>query len=356
MQNKDLGFNKENILVVALQNKDIRLSTEAFKNELLSINGVESICSSSMVPGEMYLFNNVTYPEGSSKETVFRMQNFLVDYNFFNTLEIEIVDGRGFSQDIPSDIEKAILINETAVRVLEWEDPIGKTIEIVTGFNSENIVEERTVIGVYKDFHHQSLYSIIEPTFIKHVSNEGPIENRARRLSLRLKTDDFFSVAKAVEKKWKEYYQEIPFHYFYLNESFDSQHIGEKNLGLIIGSFSFIAILIGCIGLFGLASFSIERRLKEIVIRKVFGTSIKSAVWILCKDYLRLIVISNIVAWPLVYYLSKHWLKNFPYAISISLFDFILTLIFSIAIAFLVIIFNSLKASRKNPIEILKYE
>ena len=356
MQDKNLGFNKENVLVVAIQNKDIRLSLEPFKDDLFSIRGINSICTSSMVPGEMYLFSNGTYPEGSSKETVFRMQNFLVDYDFFNTMQIEIIEGRGFEQELISDIENGILINETAARVLEWEDPIGKTIEIVTSYDSENTIEVKTVIGVYKDFHHQSLYSVIEPTFIRHVSNKGPIENRARRLSIRLKNDDFVNVIEAVEQKWKEHFPEIPFHYFYLNESYDSQHIGEKSLGLIIGSFSFIAILIGCVGLFGLASFSIERRLKEIVIRKVFGTSIKSLVWLLCKDYLRLIVISNIIAWPLAYYLGNHWLKSFPYAASIKLFDFFLALIFSISIAFLVIIYNSLKASLKNPVKILQYE
>lgn len=356
MQNKELGFNKDNVLVVAIQNNDIRLSLETFKNELLSINGVQSVCGSSMVPGEMYLFNTGTYPEGSSKETEFKMRNFLVDDDFFNTFDIKIVKGRGFEKEITSDTEKAILINETAARVLEWEEPVGKTLEIASNFGSEKAFKQKTIIGVFKDFHYQSLYSVIEPGFIGHVSNEGPIENRERRLSLRLKSDDFAKVIEAVEQKWEKYYPEIPFHYFYLNESYDSHHSGEKNLGQIIGSFSFIAILIACVGLFGLASFSVERRLKEIVIRKVFGASSNSTTWLLCTDYLRLILISNFIAWPLAYYLCIHWLKNFPYAVSINLFDFLLALIFSNSISFLVIIFNTLKASRKNPVEILKYE
>lgn len=356
MQNKDLGFDKENILVVALQNKDVRVSPEVFKNELLTIKGVESICASSMVPGEMYLFNNSTYPEGSSKEDAFRMQNFFADYDFCRTLGVEIIKGRGFEKDIISDVADAILINETAANELGWDEPIGKTIEIVNNFNNANPTEIRKVIGVYKDFHHRSLYSAIEPTFIRHISNEGPIEHRARRLSLHLQTNDFVEVTQEVEQKWKAFYPNIPFHYFYLGESYDSKHMGEKNLGRIIGSFSIIAILIGCIGLFGLASFSIEKRLKEIVIRKIFGSNIKLIVWLLCKDYLRLVIISNIIALPIAYYFSNQWLQNFPYAVPIHISVFLIALIFSLIIAFLVVIFNSLKASHKNPIEILQYE
>ena len=355
MQNKDLGFNKENILVVAVQNKEIRGSLESFKNELLSIKGIKSVCASSMVPGEMYLFSNGTYPEGSSKETMFRMQNFLIDYDFINTLDIKIIKGRQFEQEITTDKGNAILINETAARVIEWEDPLGKNIEIIN-FNNDNKSEVRQVIGVYKDFHHQSLYSKIEPTFVRLVSNEGPIENRARRLSLRLETENFAKITEDIKQKWKEFYPEIPFYYFYLDESFDNQHIKEKSTERIIGSFSFITILIACVGLYGLASFSVERRLKEIVIRKVFGTKIKSIIWLLCKDYLQLVVISNLIAWPLSYYICNQWLRSFPYAVSINYVIFLIAIFFTIIIAFMVVISNSLKAAHKNPVEILKYD
>lgn len=357
MKNKDLGFNKNNLLAIALQNKEVRADLETFKNELLKIDGVVAVCTSSMVPGEFYLFNTRTFPEGFSGDQVFLMENFLIDQDFFKTFEIEIVKGRGFSKHTPTDLTDAVMINETAARKLEWQDPLGKTIHIVTSFGSDmSQTIKRRVIGVYKDMHHKSLYSAIEPSFVRYVSNEGAIENRARRLTLRFQTDDLAGLMKMVEQKWQEVFPSIPYYSFFLDDFYDSQHLAEEKLGNIFLAFAIFALVIGCLGLFGLSSFTTEQRTKEIGIRKTLGSSVSSIIVLLCKDFVRLILLANIAAWPIAFFAMKKWLQNFPYPVQIGLNTFVLTSFLALIIALATVGYQSVKAARANPVESLRYE
>ncbi|MCJ7582597.1 MAG: ABC transporter permease [Candidatus Aminicenantes bacterium] len=354
MRNKDLGFNKQNLLAVVLHNEDVRIGLESFKEEMLKMREVVSAGVSSMVPGEMYLFNNGTNPEGFSRDQTFQMDNFLVDYSFLDTFEIDVVLGRGFSKEITSDKEEAILINETAARQLEWDNPLGKTIDI--NWIDETRPEKKTVVGVFQDIHQRSLYSRVAPTYIQYVSNEGPIENRARRLILRLEMDDISGTLAIIERKWKDAYPHIPFYSFFIDDFYDSQHRAEEKLGGIFRSFTIMAVVIACIGLFGLASFMTERRTKEIGIRKVVGSSVGAIVVLLCREFLVLIAVANAIAWPLAFIALKKWLQNFPYAVKLDAGIFVLT-------AFLILVFSSLtvgykavKAARTNPVNSLRYE
>lgn len=353
MKNKDLGFNKKNLLVIAIQNKEVRSILESFKSELLKIKGVASTGASSMVPGEMYLFNSGIYPEGFSRDQQFRMDNFLVDQDFIETFEIETVKGRGFSKDIATDITDSVMINETAARKLGWDNPVGKTIEIVRSIDNPI---KKTVIGVFRDIHQRSLYAVVEPTFIQYVSNEGPIENRARRLAVRLDTDDLPRTMKEIEQKWKEIYPDHPYYSFFLDDFFGSQHRAEERLGNLFRAFSVLAVLIGCVGLFGLASYMAEKRTKEIGIRKVLGSTVGSIVVLLCREFLLLIAFANGIAWPVAFYAMKKWLQNFPYPTSIQLSTFILTAFLTLIIASLTVSYQSVKAASANPVESLRYE
>jgi putative ABC transport system permease protein len=202
MRNKDLGFDNQYLLAIALHNEEVRLGLEAFKNEMLKLKGVQAAGASSMVPGEPYLFSHNTYPEGFSKDQPFRMDDFLVDHSFLDTLKAEIVKGRGFSQEITTDAEDAVMINETAARKLEWDDPIGKTLDINWGVNHRK--NRKTIIGVFRDIHQRSLYSMVSPTFIQYISDEGAIENRARRLILRLDARNLSQTMKLIEQNWIE--------------------------------------------------------------------------------------------------------------------------------------------------------
>ncbi len=353
MKNKDLGFNKKNLLIIAIQNKEVRSILESFKSELLKIKGVVSTGASSMVPGEMYLFNTGIYPEGFSRDQQFRMDNFLVDQDFLDTFEMEIVQGRGFSKEIATDIKDSVMINETAAQKLGWNNPVGKTIEIVRSI--DNPVQKR-VIGVFQDIHQRSLYAVVEPTFIQHISNEGPIENRARRLAVRLETEDLPGTLKAIEQKWEEVYPNHPYYSFFLDDFFDGQHSAEDRLGSLFSAFSVLAVLIGCVGLFGLASYMAEKRTKEIGIRKVLGSTASSIVVLLCREFVFLIAIANGIAWPVAFIVMKKWLQSFPYPTSIQLSTFVLTALLTLIVALFTVGYQSVNAASANPVESLRYE
>jgi len=354
MENKNLGFQKQNLLVIAIQNQEARLGMESFKHEMLMIPAVTSAGASSMVPGEMYLFNVGTYPEGFPEDQSVFMDNFLVDHGFLDTFEIEVVAGRGFSQEITTDASAAAMINETAVRRLGWSEPVGKTIVTLTPFRAEPV--QKTVIGVFRDIHQRSLYSEVAPTVITHVSDEGAIENRARRLTLRLETEDLAGTLALIEEKWEEAYPNNPYFSFLLDEFYDSQHRAEKRLGLIFRSFAMLAVVIGCVGLFGLAAYLAEQRTKEIGIRKVIGARAGSIVILLCKEFILLIAVANGVAWPVAFFALRKWLQNFPYAVGLDLGVFVMTSVLTLSIALLTVGFQSFRAASANPVDSLRHE
>ncbi len=352
MRSKDLGFNKNNLLAVAIQNDEVRIGLESFKQELLKISGIESAGLSSMVPGEMYLFNIGTYPEGYARDQMIRMDYFRVDYGFLDTLQVKVVKGRGFSKQITTDFTDAVMINETAAQNLGWDNPVGKTIEIP----SDDGLVRKTVIGVFRDIHQRSLYSVVAPTVIRYIGTEGAIENRARRLTIRLNTDDVAGVTKKIEQKWKETFPSHPYYSFFLDEFFDNQHRAEEKLGNIFRTFSVLAVIIGCLGLFGLASFTTEQRTKEIGVRKVLGSSVGSIVFLLCRKIFLLVAMANVLAWPIALFAMNRWLQNFPYPVKIGISTFVVTAGFAFVIALFTVGFQAIKAARANPVDSLRYE
>ncbi len=354
MENKDLGFQKKNLLVIALQNQEARMGLDSLNHEMMGIPGVKSAGASSMVPGEMYLFNIGTYPEGFPEDQSVPMDNFLADHGFLDTFGIEVVAGRGFSQEIRTDVAEAVMLNETAVRSLGWSDPVGKRIVVLTPFRAERV--EKTVIGVFRDINQRSLYSAVAPTIVTHVSDEGAIENRARRLTLRLETGDLAGTLASIEEKWEEANPGNPYFSFLLDEFYDSQHRAEKRLGRIFRSFAVLAVLIGCVGLFGLAAYMAEQRTKEIGIRKVIGARAGSIVVLLCREFILLIVVANCVAWPVAFFALRKWLQNFPYAVGLDLGVFVMTSVLTLSVALLTVGLQSFRAASANPVDSLRYE
>ncbi len=357
MANKDLGFSKENILAIALQNEPVRLKLESFKDELLKMNGIVRTGASSMVPGEMYLFNASVYPEGFTKDQTLNMQNFLVDYGYFDVLDIEIVKGRGFLLDFTADHENGIVINETVAKAYNWVDPIGKKLNVVYSLeNNQTTTGQFEIIGVCKDFHNRSLYSEISPLFINYISNEGSISLRARRLIVKLNGIDIPGTLDLIRQKWEEFYPEMPYYSFFLDEFYDSQHRAEERMSNLFSLFSLLAIFIACLGLFGLAAYTTEQRTREIGIRKVVGSTARAVIILLSRNYLRLIGISNLIAWPAAFLIIRKWLQNYPYRTELSLTPFIITTLVTLLLAFVTVIYQSGKAALINPAETLKYE
>jgi putative ABC transport system permease protein len=257
---------------------------------------------------------------------------------------IQIVDGRNFSKDIIADQTESILINEEAAKRFGWKDPVGKTIR--------NLLNEtnKTVIGVVSNFHLRSLHHNIMPLYLDY--------NPAMHgyVSIKIKPDDISKTLHFLRKKWVEITPTQTFDYFFLDEAFDKQYRDDEKLGIILSNFSVLAILIACLGLFGLASFTVEKRTKEIGIRKSLGASVFSIILLLLKEFTKLILLANVIAWPIAYFTMNRWLQNYAYRIEIGLSAFALAGLIVLLIALLTVGYQAMKAARSNPVDALRYE
>jgi len=267
------------------------------------------------------------------------------DFDFLNTYKLEIVEGRFFSRNFPSD-SNAIVINESAAKLIGWDDPIG---HFIGEFNQDGTTDNLEVIGVLKDFNYQSLKTEIHPMAIV-------FGDWGNLISVRYNSSDVQSVIRLLENKWKDMNTGAPFEYSFLDERFDEIYRAEQRLGKIFLIFTFFAILVACLGLFGLATFTSEQRSKEIGIRKAMGASVSGIVFLLSKDYVKLILISFLIAVPVSYYIIYQWLQNFAYRIQIGIFVFILAGIGAMIIGWLTVSYQSIKAAGSNPVDSLRYE
>lgn len=350
MRTKKLGFNKEQMLVMNLRDDETQDKLRILKTELKNIEGVVNVAGSMKVPGQDFFNTSIFFPEGFSADQSFLMENFYICDDFIETYDIEIVSGRGFSSEISTDVREACLINETAASALEWDEPVGKIIYVGNSVEDFNARSARTVVGVLKNFHHRSVQHRVEP-LILDLRRES-----ASRLTIRLRTDNIIESMKAIEEKWNEIAVHHPFEYFFLDEYFNDLYRGEERLGNIFQAFTVFAIFIGCLGLFGLVSFAAEQRTKEIGIRKVLGSSVGSIILILCREFLLLVAIANILAWPVAYFTMKNWLRSFPYQSDIGIITFLTAGIMAVVIALLTVSYRAYRAAVTNPVDALRYE
>ncbi|MBN1273947.1 MAG: ABC transporter permease [Candidatus Aminicenantes bacterium] len=346
MKNKNLGFNKNNVLVVDVKEENMRRSLESIKTEMQKVPGVESCSSASLTPGyepDVQPF----VPEGFTVKQAQLMESFDVDHDFFPTLGMEIVKGRNFSPESATGSRTAI-INETAVKRFDWDDPVGKTIR----GPSENVGkwERYTVVGVVKDFHRASLHSVIAPQFISNDPESFDM------LIIRINPRHPGETLKRLSAKWEELHPNHAFEFQYLDALLSSLYGNEERLSDIFASFSVFAIFIACLGLFGMASFAAEQRTKEIGIRKVLGATVPGVLVLLAKDFLKLIVAANIIAWPLAYFGMNKWIQHFAYKAGISVWIFVFTGMTAMGIALATVSYQSLKAAFLNPADAIKYE
>jgi len=345
MKERKLGFNKEHVVVLPIREGLIIQSIESIKEELKSHTGVISVAASSTVPGHGASRHNAFLPEGFELNESQMIGAISIDHSFIPTLDMEVVAGRNFSPEFATDSSKSALINETAVQEFGWDDPVGKTITELTGNGIT-----KTVIGVVRDFHVESLHKKIEPLYIENEpSGFGYISIRVRPRNVS-GTMDF------LRKKWKEFVSSGTFDYAFLDKSFDSQCKEEERLSTIFSYFTLFAIFIACLGLFGLASFTAEQRTKEIGIRKVLGASVHGIVILLSKEFTKWVLVANIVAWPVAYYVMNKWLQYFAYRINVGVWIFILAGALALIIALLTVSYQAIKSALANPVEALRYE
>jgi len=347
MKNKDLGFRKDQVLAIRTSDEKVFQMLDQVKARLKEIPGVLEVSGTSYVPGQGPSTNAVI-PEGTEVATIYRF--IYADADYVRTMGMTIAKGRDFSKDIPSDARDAVLINETVARKLGWAEPIGKTIKIMLSISE---YEPRTVVGVVKDFHFSSLRETIEPLLI---SNNNDWRSNYFGLAVRFNAEDAGRLIGELKKSWKAISPGKIFDYFFVDELFEAKFRSEKRLNEIFSSFSFLAIAIACLGLFGLASFLAERMKKEIGIRKVLGASMGQVVGLLSREFLILVGLAALVAWPIAYFAVHFWLRGFAYRTSIHPWTFIGSGLAALAIAFLTVSYQAVRAASANPVDSLKYE
>lgn len=349
VQNKKLGFNKNQVILV----NDVWIlndNTQAFKQEAMRDSRIESASISSFLPiGESG--NNSVYWVGKdvSPEDTYVINNHRIDYDYVNTLKMAIVDGRNFSKDFPTD-SLAILINQSMARNMGLTEPVGSQISTYEGWNDSIVVVTYKVIGVVEDFHYASMKERIEPLLFK--LNQG----KGSTASFRVKGEDYDGTIASLEKTWNEIAPGQPFTYSFLDQKFDRFYASEKQIGKIFGVFAFLAIFIACLGLFGLASFTAEQRIKEIGIRKVLGASIGQIVSMLSWNFIKLVGVAFVFAAPIAFFGMRFWLDDFAYRTDIKPWIFIAAGLVAAIIAWITMALQSWKAAKTNPAKSLRSE
>ena len=345
MLNKDVGFDKEQLIVInragALGDR-----TKAFKESARSIPGIVSLTSSTAVPNRNNN-NNGYMMEGRKDETFLLVSNW-VDYDYFKTYGMTLTSGRSFEESYSTD-QQACMINETAVKDFNISN-IETTRFLQPGEGGK--VESRQVIGVVKNFNFESLRNPIGP-YIFLFKNDYV---RWGYITVRLAPGDYSKTISELEKVWKEYTANDPLQYYFLDEDFDQMYRQEKQNAQMAVIFSILAIFIAALGLFGLTSFTVEQRTKEIGVRKAMGSSVTGVYMVISKEIIALVSLSAIIAWPIIYFVAARWLENFYYRINPGVFAFAAGLVIALGTALLTVSFRILKAARVNPAQSLKYE
>ena len=345
MLNKDVGFNKEQLIVI---NRAGALGTKvpAFKDAVKAIPGVINIASSTGVPGRNN--NKFSYTMEGRKDETFLMQTNWVDKNYLETYGITIASGRPFNESFSTD-QQACLINESAVK------EFGITDLAKTRFMAPRESQTKTyipVIGVVKDFCFESMRNKIGPYILCFKTDEMMGEY----LTLKLSSQAFSKTIKDIENEWKEFIPNNPLQYYFVDEDFEKMYIQEKQNAQMAVIFSILAIFIASLGLFGLTSFTVEQRTKEIGVRKAMGSSVTGIYIVISREVIILVSISALIAWPIIYYIAGKWLESFYYRINLGVFSFVAGLTIALGIAVLTISYRIMRAARVNPAQSLKYE
>ena len=352
VKDKDLGFERANVISLPLfRHRDLRAKYEAIKADFLQSPDLLSCALSSRVPVPTRstgfpLRRRPVHPEGVQGEM--QVPGYAVDHDFIKTLGIEIVEGRDFSKDFSTDESDAVVVNETAVVHFGWGSPkeaLGK--ELVLTFRESR---PRTVIGVVKDFHVQSLYQQIEPMFL-HISPSG-----GYYFLVRIRSNRSSDALSFLKEKWETYVPYSPFEYAFLDDYFERQYRADEQRGKMLGGLTALAICIACLGLFGLASYIAEQRTKEVGIRKVLGASVANIVLLFTKDFVKPVVLANLLAWPVAYYAMSGWLHNFAYRIDLSIGFFLLSGVLTLMIALLTVGWQAVRTAGANPVDSLRSE
>lgn len=339
---KDLGFNQEQLVVVPLRDEALQQRYETIKTTLMQHPGVVKAAAASSTPGSNTYALRSYLPEGAADDETVGIGTVLIDYDLVETLELELAAGRNFSRAFPTDTSEALLINEAAAALLGWEDPVGKGLQLEE--------EETRVVGLLKDFNFLSLQTEITPLVFQIAPDE------LQYLVVRIRPQDVSSTLAFLEEQWAAFAPAYPFEYLFMDDDFAEEYEDTQRLSETLRSFTLLAIIVACLGLFGLVSYTTEQRTKEIGVRKVLGASVPGILVLLSKDFLKLVALAFVVAAPLAYWAMNRWLEEFAHRVDIEWPVFALTGALALAIAFLTISYQALRAALADPVQSLRYE
>lgn len=347
VRNKDLGFGQNRVLVLPTS-EEIQAKYPAIKNQLLAQEGIKSVAFSSRIPSGRLLDSQGGALEvnGEMKNLDFRLADVNTDFDFLSTMEIPIIAGRDFNPELASDSTEAFIINEAAVKAAGWasnDQAVGKKINYAN--------RKGYIIGVVKDFHFESLKQSISPIVFLIASS-----NPRGSMVLKLDEQNQESTIKYLQEQWSYLRPGYPFTYYFVDARFNQLYEEDEHVAELISYFSVVAVIIGVLGLFGLASYTTEQRVKEIGIRKVFGASVTEILLLLSKGFTFLVIISFVLAIPAAWWGMSYWLDSFAYHGSISILSILAAGAIAIAVAWLTVSFQTLKAARANPADTLRSE
>ena len=343
IRHRDMGYSKDNILVMPIRNNEVRNKLDVVKTELLRNPDILSVSASNALPNDVDWGFPADWP-GKAENVKLIFYAGFVDYDFIDLYQLKLVEGRNFSRDFPSDEKGAYILNESAVKTLGWESPLGRE------FGSET--RRGKIVGIIKDFHLLSLHEKIQPLFY-YLEPDNRFKDY---ISVKISGNRIPGTIAFLEKKMKTFSPTYPFEYRFFDEIFDRAYITEQKLASTFSICALVTILIACLGLLGLASFTAEQKTKEIGIRKVMGATVSGIILLLSKKFTRWVLAANIIAWPIAYVAMKQWLQSFAYRTTLGIEIFILSGLLALMIALGTISYQSFRAAAANPVESLRYE
>lgn len=353
LHTKDLGFNKEQIMFFPMRGDSMQTKVDAFKDQLLQAPGVSSVSIGYGFPGDAVAGDEIISSRNGERVTHSATQ-IMADYDYIKTLGLKLIAGRDFSKSMGTDKDHAWIINETAVKQLGFNTPekaIGQTLYWHPwGASNPDSLKTGQVIGVVRDFNYKSLYDKMETAVLQI------FPDAAWKVAIKMKTTDPNNTIDAVTNVWNRFTPDYPIEYKFLDDNFEQMYQSEDKLKSLLWIFTVIAVFVGCLGLFGLAAYTAERRTKEVGIRKVLGASVTGVVVLLSKDFIKLVIISLLIASPLAYYLMQRWLEDFAYRINIGWWVFAIAAITAIGIAFITVGSQAIKSATTNPVKSLRAE
>jgi putative ABC transport system permease protein len=343
IRNKPLGFDKENILAIPLSDPAPRSTYESYKTAMLSNSQVINVSGASTIPGGLFGIG-LLRPFGRPADENLTVQVINVDYDFVETFGLKLYEGRDFSREFTTDMNRALLLNEEAVKQFGFDSGIDKRL-------TPGGPTALPVVGSIRDYYFKSLHQKIEP-FIMVLGAEQAFN----WVFIKTTSESMSAVMQFAEREWRRINPGHPFEYTFVDRNIASMYQSEMKLSRLFSIFTAVAIYIACLGLFGLASFTVVQRTKEIGMRKILGASVGGIVFILSKEYIKWIALANVFAWPLAYYFMHRWLEGFAYHLNLNILAFIFSGMLALIVALLTVSLQTFKAATANPADSLRYE